>query len=502
MRILPLPPVPAVDVPAWGSPVATAWRDLGDRSHLLVRGIGTGGDFHLLLEEARALLLAGDDDAVLARLDQRRFPRAIVQLWDDEPDVAHTTMTPRLLALLAQRVPTRLTTLVLASLFFTHFDRLDGWHVGLFDATRELLRAAALAQPTSRANDLIETVRQADGELLELDGPERVAARLVAEGSDVLTWQRTTGLSPYTDGRFGRLLRDEFYLAQIRAADAGAAHHAFLAAVTHEVLLRAQTDTTYEDGMLFGHKVLTALTDTSTRSPSVTWLGAVLEIAGDPRLTQTAQWLTWWSRVPEANRQRAARWMRGVDLRAFFDGVERYAAETANEPLRRMMEPRRQFLLGLYEQDKVEDVRLVLGRDLERSVRASTRLPITDIARLDDAQKTDTAVVYVDCGTFSAVEGTHNFQLYLYAGGGPKALGDRKHRSFTGDQLRKIFPYRFVAAHGHEQFVSLYHQGFPWLQKALDFLASHAVELDERVMLSPENYAELQRRRRYEGRWY
>jgi hypothetical protein len=210
---------------------------------------------------------------------------------------------------------------------------------------------------------------------------------------------------------------------------------------------------------------------------------------------QSRAWRTWWSQVPRENLARATRWMSGVDLGAFLDGIEEYARVTANDAMQRMLERRKRLLTGLFEQDLVEDVRLVLGSDIRWQIQRSTRLDLRDVARLQDPGKHDTAVIYLDCGDFSLIEGSHNFKLHIYLGGGIPALADRSVTVFDGDFLRDTVPARHRAVHGAGSHRAVPHLGGDWIRKTLDFLASHGVDLDETGLMTPEDYDDLVSRR-------
>jgi EH_Signature domain len=500
MRALLPPPVPRLDLPAWSDAERATWDAHTNRASALSRGPGTGRHFAALVAEARALLLAGDGSALAARLRDRRFVRAIATAWAEDAALARETMSPDLLGRLAQRGVSRLTTIILATFFFTHFDRLDDWRDDLFSSVRDLLRTAVASQAVRDSADVVEALRGHDAYLLKRSGPRRLAATLVSAGTDMTAWFRATQMTAHSDTRFGRVARDAFYLAHIEAADAEKGDHYFLAAVKSEVVARQRTDTTDEDGRYFGHQVLTALTAKTTRRPSTEWLQAVLDIGGDPRMAQTPQWTAWWSRVPEENLTRAIRWMRGVDLRAFLDGVEKYARATSNDALERMLERRKRLLVGLYEQDRVEDVRLILGDDIRRWINSSSPFSLWDAPRLQDSGKQDTAVIYVDCGDFCLVEGSHNFKLHIYVGGKLPRLSDRKVRWFDGGFFRETLPSFYVNTYGPDAYLGVAHLGGEWIRKALDFLRSHGVRVDERGLMTPNDYADLSRRRARE--WY
>ena len=382
MRAVLPPPVPRFALPAWSEAQHAAWDAHADRALALSRGPGTGRNFAALVSEARALLRAEDTSAVSARLGNRRFVRALATAWLDDATLARDTMSSDLLKLIGERRTSRLTTITFTMFFFTHFDRLDDWRDGLFASLRDLVRTAVASQPIRLGADVIETLRQYDSLLLELGGPRRLATAMVHDGADMTSWFRSNHMTAYADTRLGRITRDAFYLAQIKAADASKGDHRFLDAVASEVLSRQRTETTDEDGRYFGHQVLSSLTGKPTRHPSTEWLSAVIKIGGDPRSAQTQQWKTWWLRVPEENVKRAIGWMRGIDLRAFLDGVDEYARSTSNYAMQRMLERRKRLLIGLYEQDRIEDVRLILGEHIRDWIAGSAPFPLRDAARL------------------------------------------------------------------------------------------------------------------------
>jgi len=488
-------PTRVVTLPAWRPAVAAAWTQRADAAAAITDRAGTGRNFDALLAEARGMLAAGDHDPILRRSRDRRFLRAVITVWADDEAFARLTMTPALLqSLTVAGAFSRLTTITAARLLVEHFDLLDQWRPGTFAALAHLVREAVLAAPTRGKGDVVESLRLNAAVMFVADGPQRLADWLVTQQIDPVTWLRAQGLSAHLDSRFGRVTRDSYFLAWIAAADATRTDQPYLTSITDEVVTRPRTETTDADGRYFGHVVLEALTAKPTHHPSTTWLEAVLAIGGDPRTQETPQWRTWWARVSPQAVQRATRWMQGVNLRAFLDGVDAYARETGNEGMQRMLERRRRFLLGLYEQDRAHDVRLILGDDIRKWIVRTSAVPI-DAARLSGSISSDTAMVYVDGGDFSLVEGSHNFKLHLYVGGGVPAIADRRTRVFEAGDLRDVYPDRHVLTHGGQAYLGVAHQGAEWIRTALDFLRSRGVVLDERALMTPNDYADLARRR-------
>lgn len=495
MTLMRLPPVPSLDLPEWPTDVSDRWDRHVARATAVSRGVGTGTNFSGLVAEAKQLLRSDDQELLRVRVADRRFLRAVLTAWSDDADLARATMTPDAVgALTDQRKLSRLSTITALSLFFDGFDDLDRRHDDLFNAMRALVLTGVSSLPVARRADAVEAARANAPYLLDLTGPSALARDLVAQGADLISWFRRHQLQGWLDTRMGRRARDDFYLAQIDAADPERGDHGFLKPITSEVIARQQSGTD-DAATYFGHQVLVALTSKETRKPSDAWLEALLSYAEDPRLRETPKWRLWWSPLPSVNLTRAVRWMQGVDLRAFLDGVQRYAEETGNEEMERMLERRSRLLLGLYEQDRVHDVRLVLGNEIRQYVRRSTSLPL-DVANLRDAVKRDTAVVYLDCGDFSIVEGSHNFQLQVYIGeDGVPALADRSQRLFEASDLRDVYPARHERLRGQHAFRAFRHGGFKWVQDALDFLHGSGIRVDEARLLTRNDYAELERRR-------
>lgn len=491
-------PAPSLTLPSWSRAVHTTWSQRAERASALSRGAGTGRHFEVLLSEARSLLGAGDTDRIVGRAGDRRFLRAVLTVWNDDADLARRTMVPSLLgALRPSSGYSRLTTITAAVLLLEHFDTLDEWHHGLFDALCTFVRDAVATQTVRRTSDLVEVLRACDAFLLEREGPRRLADHLVTVRSEPVLWFKENHLGAYAGSRLGRVIRDAFYLAWIAGADAERGEHEYLTQITNEVVTRQRSETTDADGRYFGHHVLEALTAKQTRHPSASWLEAALAIGGDPRMRETDGWQRWWSLVSSSSLTRALRWMQGVNLTAFLDGIEAYAKYTYNSDMQRMLERRRRFLTGLYEQDRIDDVRLILGDDIRTWIRRNVPIAAQgDVCQLRDPGKPDTAVIYVDCDGFSLVEGSHNFKLHLFVGGPVPAIADRRTRVFSGDELRVAFPSRFGETHGQNRYDAFAHDvGGAWLMKTLDFLRGHGVHLNEKALMTQNDYAALSRRR-------
>ncbi|MGF0116028.1 EH signature domain-containing protein [Promicromonospora sp. Marseille-Q5078] len=445
-----------------------------------------------MLGEARTLLESRRSEEIVARSTDRHFARAVVVLWSEEPRLAQRSMTPPLVDAVTAGPPSRQTVITLAALLLTHYDLLDDWHEGLFAAVTSAVDRAVGGTRHREHQDLVEVIRASGRYVTRVDGPQVLAGELVATGTTPENQPEARALCGNDQGRYARVLRNSYYLAQIHAADHTTDGHAFLADAT----ARATTLRRDEDDRRFGIAVLTALLDKPDgRMPSASWVEAVVEVGGDPRHEQNPTWREWWAHVPDDLRARAVRWMSGADLRTFLAAVELFGIENGNVDLQRMFPQRQRFLMGLYESGLVRSTRLILGEDVRATVRRVTNLGLYDVPRFADPRR-DTAIVFVDCGDFHLVEGSHNFKLHVYLGEPEPVLTDPLHRSFTRDDLTKTVPYRHQQRHGESAFGAWSHHGSAWLWHALDFLRDGGVSLDESALVTRQDLAYVVQRRR------
>ena len=493
------PPAPAFDLPAWDPRAWEAWERKTERVRHISRRAGGGRHFDALVTEARKLLDAGDEPAVVARLGSRRFARAVATAWSADADLAQRTMSRTLLAAFRSETaprPSRLTTIALARVLLAHFDHLDRWADGLFADLAHTVRGAVSAQP-ERAPDVVEVLRSEGSYLLDPQGPRTLARHLLSTGTDLRAWLRGHHLATEEDTRFARLARDAHYLVQIEDCDPEHGDHAFLRAIAADAVARQKSEQQAGAHRYFGHDVLEALTAKSSRRPSQAWVDALIAIGGDPRRRQTDRWDLWWGRVHERALAQSLRWMSGADLGTFLDAVEQYGREKGNTDLNRMLEPRRTFLMGLYESDRIRETRLVLGADIARKVARSA----IDAARYVEPNNQSTAIVILDCGDFTLVEGSHNFRLYLFTGPPVASLMDLRKRHFVLDDFREKARQQHAERDPAGASTAISHNGL-WQRGALDFLRRRGIAVDERALVTPNTYAAIQRRRAAEGLLY
>lgn len=498
-------PTATFDLPHWPESMTGSWTGLVARASRQRREAGGGRAFGVLMDEIRAAIDHGEIDAIVTRLHERRVARALVSVWSRDVERARVSLTPDLVRAVVERQdphPSRLLVRALVDLVLRHFDLLDSWTAGLFDATSAAARRAArLAPPPRRAPvvvDVADIAREHPEELLVRDAPRRVAGLLVASGADGIPsplddWVRARGLQGYESGRFGLLVRQAVYLERLARADhTDPTGLGFLP----EITARSVVDAPGSAARYFGHDLLEVMT-TRTRNgaPCDAWLEALVDIGGDPRLQRSAQWNRWWEPLPPSAREQAVRWMSVEDLRLFLEAVDTYARDNGKEDMLRMFPARKRFLWGLYEQGLVRESRVVLGNRARASVQHQLGRLRTDVSSL--TARTDTAIVVLDCGSFHLVEGSHSFKLWIFDGPARGILTDRSRRTFTPEMLTYTVPNDHARNHpgGARAHTSITHHESTWQHHAVRFIVEElGVSLDPRTVMSADDYSQLKRR--------
>lgn len=470
----------------WPDDLADSWKSLSERAAKVADEAGVGDRLPELMAKARALAQAGDVEALLAEVVDRRFARALLQVWSDDPALAGASMSPGIFDRLGTDAqPGRHATVVLVALYWRHFDLLDDVRGGLFSAVRRAVERCVehvLNQSAeNQVADPLSYIARAPHLTLVAGAPVAFAAHAVERGVPLDQVVEGGGLRPLLSpsGRFAQLAYHAYYLGEIARADHTGGEHAFLRDVADSAVKAVQGNGVPR----LGHELLAALCDKPS-VPSASWLDAILEMAGDPRQRENGEWDQWWRYVPEHLVERASRWMVGEDLRTWLKAIEAHAREN-NQDQDRMFTRRRTLLTGLYEQGRIQEVRLVLGYGVRESVRKRLGGLRIDAARMD--RERDLAVIIVFGDGFQIVEGTHNFKMYLYAGSPTPTLENRSKRVYTRDDFRHSVPAEFARQGGLDRDrAEIAHQGF-WQPNALRFLKQHRVPIDPAAVLdSPD----------------
>lgn len=479
-------PAPEVAISPWKRTVNAAWKDMTRRAQHFRSQAGRTSAFEAHLREARALLtetVPGSDTFWQSR--SRR--RAVVTVWAEDADLAERTLRSDVLD---QAVPvdsprSTLLTLVLARIYYQYFDDLDEWEPGLFALVGD--RLALLAERTDPEGTHGVFVALAAHRPVALGdrAPSRIAQHVSDSGEPLTTYLERVGLSDYHSGRFITLVQQYTYLKRLEQSDP-TVHHDFLRELTEGDLKKAPA----EGRRMFGHLVVETMTTAEDIAPHDTWMNTIIDIAGDPRARGTAGWNTWWAQISEKSRSVVLRWLTTNDLRLFLTAVEQLGERTHNDDLTRMFPARKRLLEGLHQQNLIRETRLLAARqvriDLRRELAGELR---TEITQLKGAHPT-LSVIYLDCGDFHVVEGSHDFSLHVFIGGPPAAFAEWSTAAIP------VASMRTAAAGNHKiPHAAFRHpNNLQWIAQFLTFLADHGIHISPASVMDSDTLASVKRR--------
>jgi hypothetical protein len=471
------------------------WASLARGSEELARRVGLGKDSEELYQKAIKILQNADETKFLDFVSGRRGARAVLMVWNDNQRLAEMSMTERFLKKAVDGMGgarTYFSQSLLLGLHFRYFDQLEQWRSGLFAANLALILEAERNSGGTRET-LMSRVLSHEAELLSADGPANLASAVIASGVSLARHLQSRALLIVDVGRFGTQVRNELFLRRIQLADPLGTDPVLQEVAREDVLAYPEGG-----GGMFGHRVLEALAlaPLPNQLPSDSWLETIDGIAGDPRLRHTDRWRRWWQPVNEEARTAVISWLSAIDLKLFLDAVQEFGANESVDALERLFPGRKRFLEGLLDTGLVKETRLFFGDDVMSFV--SKHLGSSLKFKPDRYKsKADTAIIYLNCGNFHIVEGSHNFQMWIYLYDIPELLRDRRRREVTHETLVRAIPALHsdlvVLADGSKAYESVRHQGL-WQAPAIQFLHRNGVAIDIQRLLTANDYADLKSR--------
>jgi hypothetical protein len=496
---------PSVPQPSWEArELSTTWVAISQRAETLAQGIGHGPDPDIRKTLARRLLEADDVNTLKVQTERdAHLQRVIASLWMEDARLAATSLRKATLAaVFGEHRVTRMTARSLVAILIRDFSRLEQWEPGLFSYFTQLVKWAAsnvrLSPRTQR--NLILTVQTHPEWLLETTAPDTVARHLLESGIELNNFLSAIGARGFPGGTYADAVRQALFLNKLSEVDP-ATEDPIHEEVRKEAVYQAPT----AEGGYFGHRLLKVLCSPQS-APGTMWLDTILYIAGDPRLSYTPKWTTWWSGVDPTVRAKVQQWLSSEDLWLFLATVEEFGLESSREDLQRMFSARKTFLEGLLTLGLVKETRLFMGSEAKAHLRKRLdKHLLSDITSLSGSSAKATSVIYVDCGEFHLVEGSHNFKLWVYNGQPAASLTNRTKRPFALEGFRFDVPQEFLKAHRipasgisrelekSRRHVAIWHHR-SWQQKALESLEQFGIHLPAEHLMDEESYAEYRRR--------
>lgn len=490
--------IPALNfsLETWPEPVLDRWKERTEKVSKARESVGHNSRFDQMLRAIREMLRRRNLKGLIEIISSRPGARALCWLWLEDSKARQELLSPgfldRFVALQKPRL-SRMSLLYLVSLYFKYFDHLDASGQG---KVRERLQALILEQltklPTSKSigarPDPLHSLQQDGHWLLEPDGPLRVAMRTKEAGQELDQALVALGLSGMDTGRYGDICRAHFYLNTLKELPLGQWDP-----VLEELLKPAVSKAPYKGSVRVGHAALSILIDRASADPGECWQSWILSLAGDPRISSRARsYREWWRPLGEARIQKVRSWLHKEDLRLFLRALEQYGIESRKPDIQRMFPARKVFLEGLDRLGLIRHSRLMLGRTAQTVVRRILdKDMLTSFAHLGGSMA-DKAVIYLDCGDFCLVEGSHSFKIWVYLAPPSPLLMSYETGEFSHTDLTVKVPEDYEGQFPDYYYCSVVHNG-PWQWRVFDFLADNGIQLDLEQLLTRADYQHMLR---------
>lgn len=474
----------------WDSRLLERWTILEAQAAEMSEAAGSNDAFESAVAELRNMASTGQFTRLVEMLRRRIVARALTWLWLNDEPFASKMLNPRLLETLVEaQAPrfTRMTLQQLAQLYFRRFDLLDTRNDVREPLERILVQQLEKIPPLKIQSTWIDplvTLKREASWLLNLDGPAMLARRVQEEGRELGETFQNLGLQGFDDGRYGDVCRTHFYLGTLRHLPIGASDPVF-----SELLKPLVHMAPFEGTKRIGHAALEILIDRTLHDISDAWQDFIINLAGDPRIASSARnYREWWQPLGEERIQKVRAWLSKEDLRLFLRALEQYGFESANDELQRMFPARKTFLEGLFRLKLIRSTRLLLGDRARQAVKKILDKDVNTSFASMDGQMNDKAVIYLDCGDFHLIEGSHSFKIWVYFAMPSETLRTYEKNHFSHADLTKVIPNEYKKTYPRLPFDSFVHSPNTWQNNVFNFLASNGIELDVEQLLSPQDY--------------
>jgi len=489
--MLHLPPIPELAQFNWER-ISQQWSSLTLQTKKIADGAGQGEEFKALEQQVRQCVLSRDITQLKNTLLKRKGVRVLTQLWIDKEDVRKNSLNEETIDYIQAKHPKLgMSSLMnLISLVYRYFDALvDG---NIFNRLTQWLNQQIEQRLKDRKNssDTILSVLNQAKWLFDLTAPKALVNLAKQNHLDLNEQLKKLRLNELPQGRFLDICHAQYYLDTLKEIPVGEQHD-----VLHELLKHDVATMPFEEGKRIGHIALEIIIDRSAGAPSEIWQNFVLNLAGDPRIANTAtNYRQWWKPIGENRVKAVTGWLAKEDLRLFLGAIEEYANYTGDEALNRMFPARKRFLEGLYEHGFVRNARLMLGNQAEHTVKQVLGKSLTT-SYINLRGMTQTSIIYLDCGDFHIIEGSHNFKLWIYMGLPSNKLNDYSLSELNHFALTNSFPQEYKKNYPKGELMPIQHSPTSWQKNAIDFLTQNGIELDLEKLFYKDEY------RRYVNRY-
>nr|WP_232348814.1 EH signature domain-containing protein [Neptunomonas qingdaonensis] len=471
----------------------SGWQSLISDTRIIQDQVGHSDVFLRICEELKKLDLHASSIRLETLLKSRVAARAITFLWLEDDQFREKSLKAGVIDILINAQQPRLgrvPLLNLIQLYFQFFDQLEPENnsskIGVLKAFERQLRTqfSKLPEPkTDEKIDFLHTLKKEGYWILALDGPKALVQRALNEHKELDEIFTFFCISGFDGGRYGDVCRAHYYLDVLRTLPVGSVHEVF-----SELLKPRVCRAPFEGSRRIGHAALEILIDRVAEDPGSAWQDFIINMAGDPRIASSApNFRQWWLPLGESRIEKVRSWLSKEDLKLFLQAVEQYGVVTGKDDLQRMFPARKLFLEGLYKLKIIRSTRLMLGKTAAGIVKRILGDELkTSYVKLDGVLA-DKAIIYLDCGDFFLIEGSHSFRLWAYLAQPSDLLTSYDIKLLTYGELIHRIPQDYSNKYPGLPFIDVVHNS-SWQRKVIDFLASNGIGLDIEELLSSKDY--------------
>ncbi|WP_308368034.1 MULTISPECIES: EH signature domain-containing protein [unclassified Microbulbifer] len=482
-----LPATPPLDF-SWPAEFGSRWQRLASQAAEKAGSAGEGDFFQRVKQELLQKLAQRDFQGLAETLNSRSGARACTRLWLENESFRKALCRPKALELLAKAHQPRLSRLTLSNLcelYLVEYDHLPG---DVRDVLSQIITRQCELIPAREDQDSgnIWQVARRYPWLFSDSGPRKLVESVIDTGRELEETLRRLGLAAYVGGRYGEVCRALYYLNVLRELPYGATDP-----VMDELLKASVHDAPYQGDELIGHAVLQIIIDRVDSEVPEPWRNFVLNIAGDPRVASaSASYRKWWQALGATRTEKVRGWLSKLDLRLFLQAVEQFGIQMGKDDLQRMYPARKRFLEGLLNEKLIRNTRLMLGWQAERVIKSILGEDSgVSYALLEGGGLNDKAIIYIDCGHFFLLEGSHNFKLWIYLAKPDELLTNYNKTSFNHSDLTRVVPGKYQREYPGLPHVGIQHSG-TWQRRVFEFLGDNGIGLDIEKFMLPGEYSD------------
>lgn len=489
-----LPSLEVVNI-TWKALSLEPWEEITSSAKKVENNAGRGEVYQKAEGEIKEVANNKRFEVLPSLLMKRVAVRALTQLWLDDPEVLKKLISPRLLEIIVEAQQPRLGRVPLLNilqLYFQEFDNLDRLPSSSDGSLRESIEKTLIDQASKikiveeelTVDNLLEVINRQSDWILTVDGPSQLVKYSVNNSISLQATFSRFGLLGVDGGRYSDICRAHYYLEKLKYVNENEWSPIF-DELLHQDVSRAPYR---NEGKRIGHAALEILIDRVVEA-SETWQDFMLSLAGDPRVSSSVKsYREWWAPLGEMRVEKVRGWLSKQDLRLFLQALEQYGETTNNTELKRMFPARRTFLEGLFRLKMIKSTRLMLGGKAEHSVKRILKDELKVNYIKLDGQLSDKAIIYLDCGDFHLIEGSHSFKLWVYLAPPSRRYVGYEVSALSHSDLTFRLPQEFRKEYPSLNHAAIVHSPSTWQNKVFEFLANNGIELDIEALLRKEDY--------------